>query len=85
VRCGLKLGYQGGQSDQVRDSKVRASGRYDSESVFGLDARPARRQGGDVAEAVAIEDQVIAPSDPSLYAVDLLTEEWMKGVRDPDR
>ena len=64
---------------------MRASGGNHQERVLGLEARPARWQGCNIAEAVAIEEQVIAPSDPSLDAIDLLPEERMKGVRDPDR
>jgi hypothetical protein len=70
----LNLGYQGSQIDQVRYPKVRASSGNDKEGIFGLDARPASGQSRNIAEAVAIEEQVIAPSDPPLDAVDLLSE-----------
>jgi hypothetical protein len=81
----LNLGYQGSQVNQVCRPKVRSAGGNDKERVLGLKARPAGRQGRHIAEAVAIEEQVIAPSDPSLDALDLLSKEGMKGVGDPDR
>ena len=64
---------------------MRAAGGNDKERVLGFDACPARRQGRNIAEAVAIEEQIIAPSDPSLDALDLLSEEGVKGVGDSDR
>jgi hypothetical protein len=81
----LKLSYQGSQIDQVSHSKLRPSGSYDKERVLGLHARPARRQRRDITVAVAVEEQVIAPSDPSLDEVDLLPEQGMNWVSNADR
>ena len=70
----LNLGNQGRQIDEIRHPKARASRGNDKEWIFGLHARPARWQGGNIAEAVAIEDQIIAPSDTALDTFDLLSE-----------
>jgi hypothetical protein len=80
----FNLSYQGSQLDQVCHPKVRSSSGNDKERILGFDARPARRQGRHIAEPVAIEEEVIAPSDTSFDAVDLLSEEGVKRVRDPD-
>ena len=85
MRGGSKLGYQGSQVDQVRHPKARASGRCDKERIFRLDARPARRQRGDIAEAVAVEEEVFTPPDPSFDAVDLLSDQGVEWVGNPDR
>lgn len=78
----LNLGYEGSQINQVRYPKVRSSGRNDKEWIFSLNARPARRQCRNIAEAVTIEDQIITPAYPSFNAVDFLSEQRVKGVRD---
>jgi len=78
----LNLGYQRSQIYQVRYPKIRSSGRNDKEWIFGLDARPARRQCRNIAEAVTIKDQIITPTYPSFNAVDFLSEQRVKGVRD---
>ena len=85
MRGGLKLVDEGSQSDQVCHPEVRASGGNDQERVLGLDARPARRQGGNIAEAVAIEEEVVTPMNPPFDAIDLLSEQGVKGMGDPDR
>jgi len=81
----LKLGYQGGQIDQVSHSKVRPSGRYDQERVFVFHACPARWQRRNVTEAVAVEEQVVTPLNPPFDEVDRLPEQRIKGVSDVDR
>ena len=57
---------------------------HDKERVLHLDACPARRQGCYIAEGIAKKEQVIAPMDPPLDAVDFLPEQGMKGVCDSD-
>jgi hypothetical protein len=43
------------------------------------------RQRRDISAAIAVEEQVIAPLDPSLDEVDLLSEQGMKWMRNADR
>jgi hypothetical protein len=80
----LNIGYQGSQFDQVGYLKMGSPGRNDNEGVLRLDACPACRQGCNIAEAVAIKEQIIAPSDAAFDAVDLLSEQRVKRVSDPD-
>jgi len=81
----LNLDYQGNKIDQIRHPKAGSSRRNDKERILGLGARPARRQGCNIAKTIAIEKQVIAKSDPSLDAVDFFSEQRVKGVCDSDR
>ena len=81
----LNLGYQGSQVDKVCDPKPGSSFRNHKKGIFDLDVCPACWQGCNIAEAVAIKEQIIAPSDAAFDAVDLLSEQGVKGVGDPDR
>ena len=81
----LNIGYQGSQYNQVGCLKMGSSGRNDNERVLRLDACPARWQGRNITEAVAIKEQVIAPVDPSLHNINLFSEKRVKGVGDSDR
>jgi len=81
----LNLGCQGSQLDQVCEPKRGPPRGNDKKRVFGLDACPARWQGCYIAEGIAKKEQVIAPVDPSLDNIDLLSEKRVKGVGDSDR
>ena len=56
----------------------------DKERVLHLDACPARRHGCYIAEGVAKKEQVIAPMDPPLDAIDFLSEQRVKRLRYSD-
>ena len=79
------LQQQGSQIDEVDNSEPRPSRGHDHERVLGLDARPARRHGRHMAVAVAVEDPILTPVVAPLDDVDLLPDERMKRMRDPDR